>query len=465
MNKQFDASELLRQMREGERSSLEIVREHLDRVEAEQPRLNAATEILRDEALAQAANPVSGPLSGLPITLKETYGLAGHAITGGSARMPPVPVDADAPVVRKLKDAGAVVIARSNVPEFVMTGETRNLRFGQTNNPLNPAHVAGGSTGGEGALVGSGASPLGFGTDILGSIRIPSACCGIAGLRPHSDAVDKTGVWPQSGDYFESWNGIGPMARSVRDLRLGYDVMAKKPAARPAPVEGLRLIAPHSFPFTTREPVIEAAYNTGLKGLTAAGLSLQQGDDFGDVEKLFLDVPRLVTGEMIDVWKDWLSRAGEPFSVPKETLRQLLRRPTVDPGFFLWFLLVSPLYRPRQAADLAGLVEHFQAAREKYHALLGSDGILCLPTLGMLAPKHHALNRLTLLRPGVNHLITPHTFVNYINLSGLTVPAWRHQDAKTGLVPGVMLACAPGAEGALLDVATTLEAVINPTVS
>jgi Asp-tRNA(Asn)/Glu-tRNA(Gln) amidotransferase A subunit family amidase len=116
-----DATELLRRMLFGERSSVDIVREHLDRIDREQPRLNAATEILRDEALTQAENPVPGPLSGLPITLKETYGLAGHEITGGSARMPPIAVAEDAPVVQKLKAAGAIFMSRSNLPEFFMT--------------------------------------------------------------------------------------------------------------------------------------------------------------------------------------------------------------------------------------------------------------------------------------------------------------------------------------------------------
>lgn len=452
-----DATELLRQMAAGERSSVDIVREHLDRVEREQPRLNAATEILRDGALAQAENPVPGPLSGLPITLKETYGLAGHEITGGSARMPPIAVAEDAPVVQKLKAAGAIVIARSNVPEFVMTAETRNLRFGVTSNPLDPKRTAGGSTGGEGALVGSGASPLGFGTDILGSIRIPSAFCGIVGFRPHSAAIDKTGVWPESGPYFETWNGIGPMARSVRDIRLAYDVMAKTPAPAPQSVSGRRLIVPQQFPYTVREASIGSAYQASLAGLEEAGMLAERSHDFSDVNELFMEVPKLVTGEMIDIWKGWLSEGGKPFSVTKELFAQLLGRPTVDPGFFLWFAMVAPLYRPRSEQALAAVVEHFEAARRHYHALLGDDGILCLPTIGTLAPPHRGMNRLTLMRPGINKLITPHTFANYINLSAISVPAPRFRDATTGLVPGIMLACAPGAEGLLLDAAAELE--------
>ena len=186
-------------MRSGERSSKDIVCEHLDRIEREQPRLNAATQVFRDEALAEAYSPAPGPLSGLPITLKETYGIEGCEVTIGSRRMRPIHCTEDSEPVKKLRAAGAIVIARSNVPEFVMTAETDNLLYGRTNHPADSTRTCGGSSGGEGTLVGSGCSPLGFGTDILGSIRIPSCLCGLVGFRAHSGAVDKTGVWPVSG--------------------------------------------------------------------------------------------------------------------------------------------------------------------------------------------------------------------------------------------------------------------------
>lgn len=110
-----DASELLRQMRSGERSSKDIVHAHLDRIEREQPKLNAATQVFRDEALAEAHNPTPGPLSGLPITLKETFGIEGCEVTIGSRRMRPIQCTEDSEPVKKLRAAGAIVIARSNV--------------------------------------------------------------------------------------------------------------------------------------------------------------------------------------------------------------------------------------------------------------------------------------------------------------------------------------------------------------
>jgi Asp-tRNA(Asn)/Glu-tRNA(Gln) amidotransferase A subunit family amidase len=118
-----------------------------------------------------------------------------------------------------------------------------------------------------------------------------------------------------------------------------------------------------------------------------------------------------------------------------------------------------PLVRPKSSA-IPPIIERYKAARRHYWSLLDDDGILLLPTLGMLAPRHGAMNRGT-LKPGVNGAMTPMTFCNYMDLPAITIPAWSSQDGETGLVPGVMLACAPGAEGSLLDVAAVLEATIR----
>lgn len=452
-----DATELLRQMRSGERSSEEIVLEHLNRIELENPRMNAAVHVFREEALAQAKSPMPGSLSGLPITLKETYGIKGCEVTIGSRRMRPIQCAEDSEPVKKLREAGAIIIARSNVPEFVMTGETNNLLYGRTNHPTDSSRTCGGSTGGEGALVGSGCSPLGFGTDILGSIRIPASFCGIVGFRPHSNAIDKTGVWPISGDFFETWNGTGPMTRSVRDARLAYNILAKEPLSSPAGIKGLRLITADGFQLKYKENDIQKAFLNSQEALQSVGMNVER-HTFTDVPELFLNIPKLVAGEMTDLWIEWLSSGGEKFKLSSELVKQALRRPTVDPAFFKW-ILMSPLVRPRRSGALARIIKRYEEAREHYYQVLGQDGILILPTLGLLAPKHGGINRQQ--RPGINGLFTAETFVNYLNLSAITLPAHKFADPHTGLKPGIMLACAPGAEARLLDVATELETEIS----
>ncbi len=158
---------------------------------------------------------------------------------------------------------------------------------------------------------------------------------------------------------------------------------------------------------------------------------------------------------MIELWTEWLSSNGERFKPASELIRQVFGRPTVYPGFFMWFV-TSLMMRPRRLSTLSRIIQRYETARSRYYDLLGQDGIMILPTLGLLAPKHRGMNRVT-LRPGVKGLFTAETFANYINLSAITLPAHRHADPATGLKPGIMLACAPGAEARLLDVAAELD--------
>lgn len=455
-----DATALLADMQAGRQSAVDVVRQHLDRLDQVNPALNAAVAVLRDDALEQARAPRPGPLSGLPVTVKETYALAGHAVTIGSQRMTPIRCDADAALVARLRAAGAIVIARSNVPEFVMTGETHNLVYGRTHHPADQSRTPGGSSGGEGALVAAGASPMGFGTDILGSIRIPAAFCGLVGFRPHAGAIDKTGAYPVSGAFFETFNGVGPLTRSVRDARLAYDVIADQPSGAPAAPTGLRLLVPERFPFRAKASCINAAYTAGLDGLQHAGM-VRTPIRIGDWLQRFMDIPRLVTGEMDPIWRDWLSQSGAPFSVRRELLRQVLGRPTVQPGFMAWLTVVAAAWKPRSPEALDAVIDRLKASRMSLHAALGDDGIICLPTLGMLAPRHGRMNRATVWQPTLNRQVTAHTLANAMDLSAIAVPAPAHADPRTGLMPSIMLASAPGTEGRLLDAAAALESVLR----
>jgi Asp-tRNA(Asn)/Glu-tRNA(Gln) amidotransferase A subunit family amidase len=458
-----DATSYLERLSTGQLSAQTLVDQQLAALHASQPTLNACTSILDETARQQAAAPRPGPLSGLPITIKETFGLAGTSITAGSLRMRPQEQAQDAAVVTRMRNAGAIVVARSNVPEFAMTGETTNPRYGRTNNPLDLTRVAGGSTGGEAALVGSGASLLGLGSDILGSIRIPSAFCGVVGFKPASAAVDKSGTWPSVAGYADNWLAVGPITRSVRDARLVYNVIARTPLASPAPLEGMRLLMPDHFPYRVEQPCIQDALNAALSYLVKAGLT-PETPAFDDVPRMFTRSGDVILHDCAAGWQTLLSPHGAPrFNVWQEAWRQVTSRPSIDPGLFAWLLHASLLGRlsmPRNERQMAKLAAAFDAMRAHYLALLGNDGVLVLPTLGMLAPKHKEMNRKT-LRPGLNRLMTPLTFCNYCDLPAIAIPAWRYADAATGLPPSVMVICAPGTESRLFDVAAALEAQLN----
>jgi len=458
-----DATGFLADLRRGVLTSAQLVESHIARIERTQPQMNGATHIFREEAMAQAQQlDRSGdkflPLFGLPCSVKETFGLAGQQVTAGSLRMAPAAHTQDAEIVRRLKAAGAVVIARSNVPEFAMTAESHNLRYGRTSNPLDLHRVAGGSSGGEGALVGSGGSAFGVGSDILGSIRIPAAFCGVVGFKPHSGAVNTRGTWPAVTGNTQSWLALGPLTRSVRDAELVYNVIADRPVAALADAGG-RLVVPQNFPLTMRERSIERALSAATKALLNQGYREDQ-QDFRSTRGLYLQIPKLILDDFYD---DWIRLLSSPqhgrFSPLKELLAQLTGKPTIDSGLLRWTLL-GPLLKPRSAAKVTDIAAQFVDARTRFHAMLGVDGVMVLPTLGLLAPKHGQMNKLS-LRPGVNGLFTAHTMGNYLDLPAIAIPAWKFQDPLSGLPPSISVMCAPGAEAQLFAAAKRIEAAIN----
>jgi Asp-tRNA(Asn)/Glu-tRNA(Gln) amidotransferase A subunit family amidase len=451
-----DATELLRRLEAGDTTSSALVEEHLARIQADHPRINAAAEILAEEARSDARGPEPGPLSGLPVSVKEVFGMAGREVTVGSLTMPPRLCADDSAVVRRLRAAGAVIVARGNVPELSMAGETENPVFGRSSNPLDPARTCGGSSGGDAALVASGGAAAAIGSDILGSIRIPAAFCGLVGFKPSSAAVDKTGSWPEFAGAASDWLAAGPITRSVRDARLVYDVIADKPLPPPGNPRRGRLFVPDRFPMRFRDPVIGEALDAARRGLLDAGLAERRGP-VADVKALYREKLVVLGTELAPLLKESLTDAGgRRFSVAAEWARRLAGRPRLYSGL-LQLLTVAPALR-RSSSRLVTACEEIRVARREVRGLLGPDGVLLLPTLGTLAPLHGRMNRLT-LRPGFNPVVAPLTFCNYLDLPAITVPARRF--ATGGLVPGIMLVSAPGAEGLLLDVAAVLEGVLD----
>lgn len=455
-----DATALLASIREGRITAEQVVREHLDRLESRHGTLNAATRIFRNEALSAARNPNPGPLSGLPVSVKETFAIAGQTITAGSLRMSAVECREDAEAVRYLREAGAIVVARSNVPEFAMAGETDNLRYGRTVNPLDPERTCGGSSGGEAALVASGGSAAGLGSDILGSIRIPAAFCGLVGFKPASGAVSKANSWPQIGGCFtDTWLCVGPITRTVRDARLVYEVLSGQIMETGADLRDVRLIEPAAFPVAYRSEAIPVALAMARGALVGAGLRGESAD-LGDVGRWYRDMVRFIGWELLPFLESLLGHpATGRVSLSREMVARWQGRPEIYDGLYR-LIVVGRLIRFRRRSSAARARTRFEEARVRVRRILGRDGILLLPTLGTLAPRHGEMNRLS-LKPGVNRLFTPLTLCNYLDLPAVTVPAWKCRDPLTGLVPGVMLVSSPGAESLLLQVAERLESSVG----
>lgn len=224
------ALELAELIRSGQASSREVVEAHLERIAAVNPEVNAITVVLAAEALAGAdaadRSEPAGPLHGVPITVKENIDVAGTPTTSGLHVLAEAIADRDAPVVERMRRAGAIVMARTNLPELGLRIDTGNPLRGRTGNPWDLTLTPGGSSGGEGAALAARMSPLGLGNDIGGSLRAPGFCNGVLGLRPTMHRVpEATVIEPADGALCGQMMATeGAMARSVADLRLALSL-------------------------------------------------------------------------------------------------------------------------------------------------------------------------------------------------------------------------------------------------
>jgi amidase len=227
-------------VRAGEASPTELVRLCLERIERLDPQLNSFRVVLRERALLEAEQAEARlkggeerPLLGVPIALKDEVDLAGELTTRGTDAFPD-PAAADSEMVRRLREAGAIVVGKTLLPELAICGFTESATFGVTRNPWNAQRTPGGSSGGSAAAVAAGLVPIASASDGAGSIRIPAACCGLFGLKPQRGRISMA-------PHLEHWNGLsanGCVSRSVLDTALWLDVTSggsKEPGAPPPP--------------------------------------------------------------------------------------------------------------------------------------------------------------------------------------------------------------------------------------
>jgi len=218
--------------RSGSVSSLELVDAHLDRIEKRNPELNAFTMVLADQARESARRAdqglKAGRLHGVPVTVKDSFDLTGLPTRLGSFFVPETPASEDAAVVARLRREGAIVLGKTNTPEFLVSYESDNFLTGRTNNPWDLERTPGGSSGGEAAAIASGCSPGGVGSDGGGSIRVPAHFCGIVGLKPTWGTIPTSGHMAPgiaAPPPLAHMATIGPMARYVDDLTLAYNIV------------------------------------------------------------------------------------------------------------------------------------------------------------------------------------------------------------------------------------------------
>ena len=291
----LSASQIAELVRSRKLSPIEVVQAHLARIEQVNSKINAFVQVDEEGALERARETEAavmrgeqlGPLHGVPISMKSSIDVAGMRCEAGTKLRAGLIASQDAPLVRRLKNAGAIVLGMTNTPELLMAWETDNLLYGRTNNPWDLSRTAGGSSGGEAAAIASGCSAGGVGSDGGGSIRVPAHFCGICGLKPTPGRIPATGHFPQSAGPFALLGVVGPMARAISDLKVLFEVMQGPdlgdPSSVPIPVrwpqsselKNLRIGYFEDDGRTPVTPETRGAIRNAAEALRAAGFQVE----------------------------------------------------------------------------------------------------------------------------------------------------------------------------------------------
>ena len=290
------AVSMAEQIRKKKISPVELVDAHLAQIEKLNPRLNAFVQVDAERSRAVAIDAeiavmrgkALGPLHGVPVSIKSSLEVAGMRCEAGTKLRAGFVAAQDAPLVSRLKNAGAIVLGVTNAPELLMAWETDNLLYGRTNSPWDLDHTPGGSSGGEAAAIAAGMSAGGVGSDGGGSIRVPAHFSGICGLKPTPGRIPATGHFPVSAGPFALIGVVGPMARTVADLKVLFAVMqgpdigdacaAPAPLRWPSEAEARKLRIGY-FEDDGRTPVTaetRAAVRTAAEALHGAGFQVER---------------------------------------------------------------------------------------------------------------------------------------------------------------------------------------------
>lgn len=363
------ATELAARIRAGEVTSVEVVEQHLGHIRRWNPKIHAIVSLRAAEALheAQAADQARregrplGPLHGVPITLKDSLRVRGVRSTFGG--LPPYAWHrprSDSKVAERLRQAGAIVLGRTNLPLLALDWQCNNPFFRTCVNPWDLARTPGGSSGGAAAALAAGFAPLELGSDLGGSIRYPAHCCGVLGLRTTVGLLPIDDIGPEGlAMSFKRLLSLGPMARSVGDLALMLDVLTGTPAAPPSHAllgaERLRIAVTPSLPGAEPDPATAGLFDALCTGLRADGHTVETAAPEVDMET---------------AWRVWGAIAGyEMWSAVPSLLNNRVTRFLFD-SYMLRYKLGNGPFRRWFTAGMASTRRDYEAALAQQSEIL-----------------------------------------------------------------------------------------------
>jgi len=431
-------------IRSGAVSPVEVAEAHLDQIGKLNPQLNAIVTLAPDllekakeaESILQGGGHV-GPLHGVPVTIKDTIETAGLLSTSGSKLRDDYIPAKDAPAVARLKAAGAIILGKTNASEMAMDYTADNLVFGRTNHPLDASLTPGGSSGGEAVAIASHMSPGGLGSDLAGSIRVPAHFCGIAGLKPGAGRVPGEGQFPPSSGPYSLGAVIGPLARTVGDLRSLFRVIVNSEVPRMSTLKDLRVawyvddgVAP-----VTQET--KAAVESVVASLSDAG--------FVTEERRAPHVERAN-----ELWLKVFSRASVV-----QLRKAYAGRESEGGSFVTWRLSSADDTPPASLDEYIGIWMERDQLRAEMIDWMETTPILVCPVGSTPAYKHDTL-KVTLdgVSIGAFRAFSYAQAFNLFDLPVVTIPAGK---SKEGLPIGVQIVGRPFAEELILDVAEIVE--------
>ncbi len=435
-------------IRDGAISATELVTAHLARIEEVNKALNAAVEILRESALSSAqevdAGKAIGPLAGVPFSIKDSIEVKGTVCSAGTlGYRDRSPSAKDATLVARLRKAGAIPIARTNLPDLLFAFESDNLISGRTNNPYNLQRTSGGSSGGEAALIAVCGSPFGLGSDAAGSVRLPAHYCGIATIKPTSGRLPRTGHVPPAGGWIETLWQIGPMARCVEDLWTMMPILLG--------TDGMdRTVVP--MPFTS--PAADELGKLRVAWFTDNGILAADADTAATVEasaRALASVVKSVEAKRPPLIERSYDLEMELLGIDGgDGLREFI----ADIGSHQTHPLLEGWLSKLDACrtDVAGFSKYWAQLdkfRDAMYGFLGDYDVLLSP-VSFSSAVPHGTSTAAGIFPGFSYTMTH-------NLTGWPAAVVRCGTSRDGLPIGVQIAAAPWREDVALTVAEYLE--------